>query len=147
MRAVLRLAAHGLRARWRSWAVMVLLVAVAGGAVLAAVAGARRTDSAYPRFLRASNASDVMLSPDATGRDGYYRALARLPHVAAVAPYVGLQTGAGGQGVAPGDNRLGQVVAVPKVLDGRLPLPDGADALDMDQRRAPHLHLRGGRKR
>src|SRR5215475_2514673 len=143
MRAVLRLAAHGLRARWRSWAVMVL-VAVAGGAVLAAVAGARRTDSAYPRFLRASNASDVMLSPDATGRDGYYRALARLPHVAAVAPYVGLQTGAGGQVVAPVDNRFGHVVDVPKVLDGRLPLPDRADEIAIDQRGAALLHLRVG---
>jgi len=144
MRAVLRLAAHGLRARWRSWAVLVLLVAVAGGAVLAAVAGARRTDSAYPRFLRASNASDVMLSPDGTGRDGYYRALARLPHVATVAPYVGLQTGAGGQVVAPVDNRFGHVVDVPKVLDGRLPLPDRADEIAIDQRGAALLHLRVG---
>jgi hypothetical protein len=40
------------------WAVLVLLVAVAGGAVLAAAAGARRTSSAYPRYLRASHASD-----------------------------------------------------------------------------------------
>src|SRR5262249_58308682 len=122
MRAVLRLAAHGLRARWRSWAVLVLLVAVAGGAVLAAVAGARRTDSAYPRFLRASHASDVMLSPDGTGRDGYYLALARLPHVATLAPYVGLQTGAGGQVVAPVDNRVGNGVDGATVLDGPLRL-------------------------
>src|SRR5262245_65591562 len=95
MRAVFRLAAHGLRARWRSWAVLVLLVAVAGGAVLAAVAGARRTDSAYPRFLRASNASDVMLSPNATGSEGYYRALARQHDVSAVESYAGTQQTAG----------------------------------------------------
>jgi hypothetical protein len=54
MRAVIYLAAHELRARWQGWAVLVVLVAVAGGAVLAAAAGALRTDSAYPRFLKAS---------------------------------------------------------------------------------------------
>ena len=56
MRAVIYLAARGLRARWRGWAVLVLLLAVAGGAVLAAAAGARRTATAYPRFLTASKA-------------------------------------------------------------------------------------------
>lgn len=50
MRVVLRLAAHQLRAGWAGWAVLVLLIAVAGGAVLTAAAGARRTASAYPRF-------------------------------------------------------------------------------------------------
>ena len=50
MRAVIYLAAHELRARWRGWAVLAALVAVAGGAVLAAAAGASRTDSAYPRL-------------------------------------------------------------------------------------------------
>jgi hypothetical protein len=39
MRAVIYLAAHELRARWQGWAVLVVLVAVAGGAVLAAAAG------------------------------------------------------------------------------------------------------------
>ena len=81
MRAVLHLAAYGLRARWRGWAMVVVLIAVAGGAVLSAVAGARRTNSAYPRFLQASNASDVLVSPVGTGLGGYYRALTRLPGV------------------------------------------------------------------
>ena len=70
MRAVLHLAAYGLRARWRGWAMVVVLIAVAGGAVLSAVAGARRTNSAYPRFLQASNASDVLVSPVGTGLAG-----------------------------------------------------------------------------
>ena len=51
MRAVLGLAARELRGRWLSWAALVLLVGLAGGVVLTAAAGARRTDSAYPRFL------------------------------------------------------------------------------------------------
>ena len=56
---VLALAAHKLRAGWRGWATLAVLVALAGGTVLAAVAGAIRTDTAYSRFLAAS-------SPDAT---------------------------------------------------------------------------------
>ena len=119
MRAVLGLAALGLRARWRGWVVLVVLVAIAGGAVLTAVAGARRTASAYPRFLQASKASDVLVSPDGTGVGGYYRALARLPGVAAVAPYVGLQMRVRGQVVAPVDGRFERLVDMPKVLAGR----------------------------
>jgi polyphosphate kinase len=91
MRAVLRLAACELRGRWLSWAVLVLLVGLAGGVVLTAVAGAQRTDSAYPRFLAVYRASDVLVSPADSGVGGYDDALARLPSVAAIAPLVGLQ--------------------------------------------------------
>ena len=100
MHAVLHLAVHGLRARWRGWVVFALLVAVSGGAVLAAVAGAHRTDTAYPRFLQASRASDVLVSPQGTGFGGYYDALGRLPGVPLLAPRAGLLvaplTGPGG---------------------------------------------------
>lgn len=144
MRAVLHLAAHGLWARWRGWAMFVLLVAVAGGAVLAAVAGARRTDSAYPRFLQASNASDVLVSPVGTGLGGYYRALARLPQVAAVAPLAAVNTLVRGQVVAPADRRLRYLVDRPKVLAGRLPLPDRADEVALDEHGAAILHLHVG---
>ncbi len=122
----------------------VLLVALAGGAVLAAVAGARRTDSAYPRFLQASNASDVLVSPRGTGLGGYYRALARLPGVAAVAPLAALNARAPGQVVAPADRRLRHLVDIPKVLAGRLPLPDRADEIALDQHGAAILHLHVG---
>jgi hypothetical protein len=67
MRAVWRLVAHELSTRWRSWAGLALLAGLAGGVVLAAAAGARRTDTAYPRFLQASRASDVLVSPQGTG--------------------------------------------------------------------------------
>jgi hypothetical protein len=39
-----------LRARWRSWLVIALLISVVGGFVLAATAAGRRTDAAFPRF-------------------------------------------------------------------------------------------------
>ena len=87
---VLSLVVHEFRARWRGWAVLVLLVAVAGGAVLAAAAGARRTSSAYPRFLRASHASDLLVSVAGSGTTGFDGALARQPGVTVLARGIGL---------------------------------------------------------
>lgn len=91
MRAVRRLVTYRLAAGWPGLVVLVLLVGLAGGAVLTAVAGARRTASAYPRFLVASRASDVLAAPAGSGLRGYDNALASLPGVAAIAPMVGLQ--------------------------------------------------------
>src|SRR5437764_1336170 len=56
-----------LRSRLASILVLALIVGVLGGVVIAAVAGARRTDSAYPRFIRAERSMDVAL--DANSRD------------------------------------------------------------------------------
>jgi putative ABC transport system permease protein len=153
MQAVLRLAAHNLRARWRGWAVLALLVGLAGGAVLAAVAGALRTDSAYPRFLERSKAADVLVSPANSGLGGYYSALARLPDVAAIAPVVGLDAlplGPGGTPisqnvvVAPLDDRFGHLLEVPKMLAGRQPRPDQPGEVMVDHITATDLHLRIG---
>jgi len=152
MRVVLRVAAHKLRARWASWAVLVLLVAVAGGAVLAAAAGARRTASAYPRFLRASHASDLLVAPAGTGVGGYDAALARLPGVAEIAPVVGLNVqpvGPGGQvnlsavTQAPLDRR-GSQLDIPKVLAGRLPRPDRPGEIALTPAAAARLHVHLG---
>ena len=63
MFAVAVLVAHKLRAGWRGWTGLALIIALAGGAVLTAAAGASRTNSAYPRFLSQSPASDVLVSP------------------------------------------------------------------------------------
>jgi len=142
MGAIVAVAAHELRARWRAWVSLALLVAFAGGCVLATTAGARRTGSAYQRFLLASKASDVLVSPAGTGLGGYYQALARLPGVAAVAPIVGLSLlplGPDGRPVsasvaaAPLDHRWGHLLEIPKVIDGRLPLAGRPDEVAVDQ--------------
>ena len=56
---------YSARATWRrSWRAALLIALIGGllGAVaLGALAGARRTDSAYGRYLRSVNASDVMV--------------------------------------------------------------------------------------
>ena len=153
MRAVLRLAAHKFRTRWRGWVFLALLVGLAGGAVLTAAAGALRTDSAYPRFLEKSKASDVqVVAVGGPGFGGYYDALARLPDVAAIAPIVGLQAvplGPGGEVVdatvaAPLDGNFGHLLEIPKMLAGRQPEADRAGEVAVDQIAAADLHLRVG---
>jgi hypothetical protein len=61
----MRIAWYASRASWRQTWRVALLVAIIGGLLgsvaLGALAAARRTDSAYGRYLRAANASDVMV--------------------------------------------------------------------------------------
>jgi ABC-type lipoprotein release transport system permease subunit len=49
-----------LRRRWRSWLILVVLIAIVGGLVLAAAAAGRRTATAFPRFV-ASHGYDVYI--------------------------------------------------------------------------------------
>ena len=72
------------RRRWPALLSLALLLGLIGGVVLTAAAGARRTDTAYPRLLRWANATQVDYVPEGTGFNGYYAALARLPHIAAM---------------------------------------------------------------
>ncbi len=151
MRAVLRLAAHEFRVRWLGWAALALLVGLAGGVVFTAAAGARRTDSAYPRFLAVSKASDVLVGPAGGGFGGHYdEALGGLPGVAATAPIVGLQVGPVGPGgkpdfagavVVPLDHRFGHTLEIPRMLAGRQPNPDRPDEVMIDQIGARDLHV------
>ena len=153
MSPAIRLAVHKLRAGWRGWAALAVLTAIAGGAVLAAVAGAIRTDTAYPRFLAVSRAADALVSPGGDGTLGYDVALGKLPGVAADAPVVGIDAavmGADGQldnalnVVAALDGNLGRTVEVPRLLAGRLPVPDAAGEVAVDRNAASQLHLHVG---
>ena len=153
MFAVALLVAHKLRVGWRGWTGLAVIVAIAGGAVLAAAAGASRTDSAYPRFLSQSKASDVLVSPAGDGTTGYDAALGALPGVAASAAVVGINalpvaaTGAldnGGVVFASLDGRYGHVLDVAKPLAGRLPGPDAPGEVAVSQIGAQQLHLHVG---
>ena len=74
----------GTRRRWRALVSLALLLGLAGGVVLTAAAGARRTDTAYPRLLAWASASQVTVQLG--GLDpAYFAALNQLPQVAAVA--------------------------------------------------------------
>ena len=153
MRVVLAIAAHRLRRGWRGWAALALLTAFSCGAVLAAAAGARRTDTAFPRFLAASASADVLMGPAQSGVGGYDLAVGRLPGVTQIAPVVGLNAGpvVGGklqqasEVAAPLDGRLGHQLERPKMLAGREPRPDRADEVMIDQTAASQLRPPGSK--
>ena len=68
------------RRRWRALLLTALVLGVLGGAALGAFAGARRTQSAYPRFLAAGHPSDLAVNNFTDdGTDGVV--LASLPEV------------------------------------------------------------------
>ncbi|HTD49595.1 MAG TPA: ABC transporter permease, partial [Acidimicrobiia bacterium] len=139
----------GLRARWRAWLAAALLVGIAGGVVLTTAAGARRTGSAYPRFLRASHVADMLVSPNATGFPDYYRALAREPGVA-ITPVIGfgvapVQTPAHGLLIESSpDPRWGTSVERPKITSGRMFRPGDATEVVANTTAARSLHLQPG---
>ena len=74
------------RARWVASLAVALLVGLAGGVTLAAVAGGRRTDTAFHRLLEKTNAADILVNPD-NGTSSALRlgAVAELPQVAQIA--------------------------------------------------------------
>jgi hypothetical protein len=80
-----------LRRSWRSLLLLVLLVGVAGGAVLTTVAGARRSSTAYERFREATFASDMDVAFVDGPPDGDIAAaaetIAAMPEVAALARF------------------------------------------------------------
>lgn len=81
-----------LRRRWRSWLGLAVLIGLAGGVVVGAAAGARRTSSAYDRLLEQANPFDVALGlqcPDEVDQPGcsalaqrWIRDIVALPQVA-----------------------------------------------------------------
>jgi MacB-like periplasmic core domain/FtsX-like permease family len=83
------------RRRWTGYLAVVLLVGLVGGVAMGAIAGARRTQSAFPAYLAASNASELTMqassnasqfTPEQIEKLGQH--LAHLPRVTrlAVAP-------------------------------------------------------------
>ena len=144
---------HDLRRRWRGWVLVLVVVGLAGGVVLTAFAGARRTESAYPRFLNWSNPSDMLIAPQGSGLGGYDAAVGRLPGVLSAAPVVGIQAlpmlpngrldGDATVG-APVDGEYLYHLDRPKILEGRLPMMGRSDEVAVDVVAAQHLHIRAG---
>ncbi|MBO0818540.1 MAG: hypothetical protein J2P30_25680, partial [Actinobacteria bacterium] len=97
----------GARRDWRALLGLALLLGLMGGVVLTAAAGARRTDTAFPRLLRRSHASAVLVTPARAAPPGpattrYFAALARLPQVAKLTVTDYLDMALAGPGGAPG---------------------------------------------
>ena len=105
-----------LRRRWAGYLTLVVLIGLVGGVALAAVAGARRTQSSYPTYLASTHPSDLGMFTefDPITHTGYSaridQAVARVPHVERSYVVVGFDgtlqvlghgTGVGAPGQAP----------------------------------------------
>jgi FtsX-like permease family/MacB-like periplasmic core domain len=144
----------GLRRGWRPWLALALLLGVMGGVVLTAAAGARRTDTAYPRLLSWANASDVQILPTNVASPGYFRALRSLPQVSAMSSVILLNFAIKIHGhylpynhvsvYASPDGRLGTSIDRVKILTGRFPNPADPRSAVIDQQMAADQHVAPG---
>ena len=146
---------------------IVLLVGLVGGLAMGGVAGARRTQSSFPKFLRSTNPSDLIVahidsSNDSNATDpAFLRAVARLPHV----KHVESSTNVSEQVFGPdGVGHRGSIYDVfnssvttiayvdgeqftqdrPSAIRGRLLDPTRPDEMNMSAGAAAVLHLHVG---
>jgi ABC-type antimicrobial peptide transport system permease subunit len=143
-----------LRHRWRALLSLALLLGLIGGVVLTAAAGARRTDTAYPRLLSWANASQVDIIPAANGLPAdYYAALRKLPQVAAMSTAVLYQTALPGATHANNnaatvmsspDHAMGVTVDKVKVIAGRAFDPNASGQAMIDSQFAALEHISPG---
>lgn len=120
-----------LRRRWRSLAVLALLIAMSTGTVLTAVAGARRGDTAAERLLARTLPADIVVLPNQPGFD--WDAIRALPEVEALTTFPVTSFTIEGipdsdyAGNFPPDREAMSSIERPVVLEGRLADPDRAD--------------------
>lgn len=147
-------ARNELRRRWRGLLSLALIAGLGGGAALAAVAGARRTDSVYPRFLKATNSFDAFVGLSYDNYDPKYvrilEAAAKLPVIkdyALVEIFSATVTGPDGVTksfpdlfpIAGPDGKLAHSINRVKILSGRLSDNSRADEAMLNPVEAQHL--------
>jgi hypothetical protein len=131
---------------------LTLLLGVIGGAVLTAAAGARRTDTAYPRLLRWASAAqvDILNGPELARYDA---ALSRVPQVASRSTAAGYQMRlpvphglpqTSVETLGSPDGTRGFAADRVKVLQGRMFGPRSPGEAVIDQQLAAAEHLRPG---
>jgi ABC-type lipoprotein release transport system permease subunit len=152
-----------LRGRLLASLLLALLVGLAGGVVLAAVAGARRSDAALPRFLAASRTTEATVWFIAGPRGGQparsdladeLHAVAALPQVRSAQRGTALimsasdPTGSKGPnrqlGVAGLDGTGHDMMGRPILVAGRLPHPNRPEEVAIDEEFAWRHALRVG---
>ncbi|MGH2725598.1 MAG: hypothetical protein ACRDKS_01345, partial [Actinomycetota bacterium] len=119
------------RHRWRAWLSLALLLALFGGSVMAAAAGARRTHSVYPRYLESQRAFDqILLTREDAPRESFspqpeqHRAM---PEVEAVASAYFFANTEDINAIATGEPDFERTFNVPTAYKGRLPDQDRVD--------------------
>jgi ABC-type lipoprotein release transport system permease subunit len=134
-----------LRARWRPWLGLALLIGLGGGAAAAAAAGARRAETAYPRFVEAHKGYDLVTGgfPGSIDPERALARMAALPQVLEwarvdVVAYAGILP-SGRQVSIPElfavtdlSGRAGFRINRFKLVSGRLADPDASDQAMVD---------------
>jgi hypothetical protein len=113
----------------------------------AAAAGARRTDSAYPRLLAWSKAPDMLIASYGLGFAPPPRAaLTRMPQVTAVGyvRQISVTSSSGTTLLAPEDDRIPGSLWRRKIVAGRLADPGRSDEVNVSFMLAQARHLRPG---
>jgi ABC-type antimicrobial peptide transport system permease subunit len=154
-----------LRARWFGMLGVALLVGIAGGAVLASAAGARRTASTVDRVARSQRASDLLINPNSSDGGASFAkafdAIDTLPQVKTITTINGVLSArllTNGQpdvksvinvvALAAADDREWRTIDRPFIVDGRLPDPRRADEVLINSAMARRQHfLVGSRMR
>jgi hypothetical protein len=136
-----------LRRRWRSLAVLALLVALSGATVLTAVAGARRGESVLDRLAARTKPATAVVLPNQPGFD--WDRVRAFAEVEALTTFL-LGTDFGVEelpaedysiGFPPGDDAWTRTLEAPVVLSGRLPDPTRADEAVVTPAFPEHYHL------
>jgi ABC-type lipoprotein release transport system permease subunit len=124
-------ARHELRQHWVSYVGLALVVGIVAGLVIALVAGGRRTDTAYDRFLQAQRAYDVAVINYPSDGTAVFDLdeIAALPDVedSAAGPFNYVPLGAGVPALGSDDGRIGTAINRFELVDGRLMRPDRID--------------------
>ena len=150
-----------LRGRLWSLIAIALVLGVGAGAVLAAAAGARRTQTAYPRFISQSHESDVLVgigcpppavAPCAPVHRAFHELVTSLPQVSSSASAPGLEVfPVSDRGridynvrfVATNDQRIGRTIYLEKLFAGHYPNLNDPSAIgvNLPLALAHHYHV------
>ncbi|HTK17125.1 MAG TPA: ABC transporter permease [Acidimicrobiia bacterium] len=171
MKPVLRVSWYRFRStfrdRWPGYLTVALLVGLLGGLSMGAIAGGRRTQSSFPKFLKSTHPSDLLVVHNDSARDdnsgdaAFLRRLASLPHVRRVrsanSPSQQVLARDGSPARDAAHQRFGASVQMtadvsgelfrqdrPTVLEGRLADPKRADEMVMSAGAARVLGLHVG---
>lgn len=153
MRGVRARLGEELRAKWRQTLGFALLIGLVAGVVLATVAGARRTETAYDRYLAEADAEDAVITQFGPSNPQFqqildaFRALPEVEQMSVTAPILAVpdnteirfrdfEAGVDDQWVYGMDR--------PKLDAGRLPDPARAEEVLVNRAAAHALHLEVG---
>ncbi|HEX3389989.1 MAG TPA: hypothetical protein VHT94_13190, partial [Streptosporangiaceae bacterium] len=119
------------RRRWRSLAVLALLIALATATILTSIAGARRGQTAFDRLWARTLPATAVVLPNQPGFD--WAKVAALPEVAALTKFpvvFGFEVQgypAASTGFPVADDQMTRTIERPVMLAGRLANPQRAD--------------------